>query len=160
MVSQKEAHKVLVFIADILESLRLQHWRVSLSDIPASLEEDDNTLASVHPTEGQYSASIRLGASWESEPDNVKVAALVHECCHLLHAIQVEVIRASLHASELLPEAVYKMMYEQFRIETERMVDHITQILMSNKNYEERWAEINNNWKRVKKDYPQITQGR
>jgi hypothetical protein len=106
----------------------------------ANETDDDNIIASIHPNEQMYEAQLRLGYAWARDLSEAEQAEiLVHEMCHLLHTSLENVVRISLFDSKYLPQAAYDLLMSQFKLETEKMTDHFTQLICKYCDAVDRW---------------------
>jgi Zn-dependent protease with chaperone function len=122
----EEADAVQLYLWELRDALGLQQWDVYLSSKAAAPE----CHASVFPTEGRWVAEVRVQKDFcTALDDDQKRAVLTHELLHLVHRDLTEVTRKSLLASGYLPHRVYRMHWEQLRLEAELMVDHLTSVV-------------------------------
>lgn len=121
----EQADATQLYLWDLRDALNLNHWDVYLSSRAA----DSDCHASVHPTEGRWVAEVRVRKDfWDLEDDH-KRSVLTHELLHLVHRDLGEITRKGLHVSGYLPQKVYRLVWEQTRLELELMVDHLTTVI-------------------------------
>lgn len=117
---------IQLYLWDLRAALRLDHWDVYLSAKAAA----SDCFASVFPTEGRYVAEVRVRPDfWTGLDADQKRMVLTHELLHLVHRSLTEATRKSLHTSGYLPRRTYALVWEQVRLESELMVDHLTGVI-------------------------------
>lgn len=87
--------------------------------------EDPEAWASIQAVEGRKVAWVNLSNDFPDQPSDIIHATLIHELLHLVHRDQTDVIEHGAPKSGMAP-AAYDVMYELFRLQTELMVDHLT----------------------------------
>ncbi|TYP82058.1 hypothetical protein [Blastococcus xanthinilyticus] len=122
----EQADAVQGYLWQLRDALNLSHWDVYLSSKAA----EPGCHASVLPCEGRYVAEVRIQKDfWTALDDDQKRSVLTHELLHLVHRALTEVPRKALHESGYLPQRAYRMLWEQIRLESELMVDHLPTVL-------------------------------
>jgi Zn-dependent protease with chaperone function len=122
----EQADAVQLYLWLLRDALNLSHWDVYLSSKAA----DTDCHASVLPTEGRWTAEVRINQHfWTRLDDTEKRSVLTHELLHLVHRGMSEVVRKSLHVSGYLPQGAYRLLWEQVRLESELLVDHLTTVI-------------------------------
>jgi hypothetical protein len=127
-ITEAEARNIQSYLDELKPLLGLQPWDVFVA-AEATDSEDDDAVASVHPTEGRRVAGVRIGPGWADQSAEVKRDTLVHELLHLVHRDQTDIIRCGLASSGYLPQPTFDLLWETFRLATEVMVDHLTGLL-------------------------------
>lgn len=113
------------YTAKLLRRLDLNYWRVWVAkDLPP-----DGCLLMIEPTDGRRVAMLYVSEGWwgNRSPDE-KRTDLTHECLHLAHHDQEEVIRRFKQKNGDVGEYAMSLVWDQFRVETERMVDSLSYV--------------------------------
>lgn len=114
------------YVAKLLRRLELNYWRVYVArDLPP-----EDSLLLIEPTDGRRVAMLYVSADWwDQQSAAEKRTDLVHECLHLAHHDQEEVIRRFKNNNGDVGPYAMGLVWEQFRIETERMVDSLSYVI-------------------------------
>lgn len=113
------------YVRDLLLRLDLNYWRV---EVAKNLPPED-CLLMIEPTDGRRIAMLYIGEQWwERDPDQKRID-LVHECLHLAHHDQEECLRRFKDGNGDIGDYVWSVVWSQFRIETERMVDSLSYVI-------------------------------
>lgn len=125
-ITTEQADAIQLYLWELRNALHLTHWDVFLGVKAAAA----NCHASIFPTEGRYVAEVRVQKDfWTALDADAKRAVLTHELLHLVHRGLTEVSRKTLHVSDYLPRRTYALVWEQIRLESELMVDHLTAVI-------------------------------
>ena len=114
------------YMAKVLVVLELNYWRVHVAkDLPP-----DGCLLMIEPTDGRRIAMLYVSETWlETRPAVDKRIDMTHEALHLAHHDQEEVIRRFKRTNGDVGEYAMSLVWEQFKMETERMVDSLSYVL-------------------------------
>lgn len=113
------------YVRRVLKRLDLGYWRVWVAkDLPP-----EDALLMIAPTDGRRYANLFVSEGWWDRTADEKRTDLTHECLHLAHHDQEEVIRRFKNDSGDVPPYAMGIVWDQFRIETERMVDSLSYVL-------------------------------
>lgn len=124
--SSEQCDAIQLYLWQLRNALKLDHWDVYLSSKAAA----PNCHASVFPCEGRWVAEVRVNRNfWTGLDDNEKRSVLTHELLHLVHRDLAEITRKGIFISGYLPDKVYRLVWEQTRLELELMVDHLTTVI-------------------------------
>ena len=128
-ISKDQARHVEKYCRKILKKLQIPMWKVWVAkDI-----SPENTQAMISPTDGRRIAMLYLSENWWSETDaEDKRTCLTHEMLHLIHHDQEEVIRRFKNTTGDISTYAMSLVWEQFRVETERMVDQLSYVIAPN----------------------------
>lgn len=114
------------YVEKVLLRLDLNYWRVYVA---CKLPPQD-ALLMIEPTDGRRVAMLYVSAEWwDDRTSEEKRTDLVHECLHLAHHDQEEVIRRFKNTTGDVGAYPMSLVWEQFRIETERMVDSLSYVI-------------------------------
>ncbi len=112
------------YMRRILKRLDLGYWRVYVSrDLPP-----DGCLLMINPTDGRRVAMLYVSESWWDGDSDHRID-LTHEALHLAHHDQEEVIRRFHRDNGDVGPYVLSLIWGQFKMETERMVDSLSYVL-------------------------------
>lgn len=125
-LSEDEVGQIDSYVRGLQERMGLQHWTVVVHD---DVDPEPDTDASIAPAEEAWVAHLRTGPCWPEIGAEDRRRVLVHEMLHLCHRAQTDVVRLGFPATDLIPEAAWKGLWHMFYIETERMVDHLSQVI-------------------------------
>jgi hypothetical protein len=114
------------YVAKVLVKLDLNYWRVYVAkDLPP-----EGALLMIEPTDGRRVALLYVSDGWwTSQSADEKRTDLVHECLHLAHHDQEEVIRRFKNNNGDVGTYAMSLVWEQFHVETERMVDSLSYVI-------------------------------
>lgn len=106
----------------LYEPLGIRGWELRWQNHPP---DDENAFAQVLPIEGRRLASVYLCNDFaERDPVDIHMV-LIHELIHLIHRDQTDTFRLGGHQAGMA-QAAYDVLHECLRIQTELMVDHLT----------------------------------
>lgn len=113
------------YVRKVLGRLDLGYWRVLVAkDLPPA-----DALLMIEPTDGRRIAMLYVSEGWWDRDAEEKRTDITHECLHLAHHDQEAVIRRWKDSTGDVAEYVLSLLWEQFRLETERMVDSLSYVL-------------------------------
>ncbi len=114
------------YVAKVLLALDLNYWRVHIArDLPP---EDARLM--IWPTDGRRIAMLYVSADWWDVADATeKRVEITHECLHLAHHDQEEVFRRFRNDNGDIGPYAMSLVWDQFKVETERMVDSLSYVL-------------------------------
>ncbi len=124
-MSERQHYCLHRYIRAVADSMGLQHWQLLLSNNPA---KSDDCIAHVDVCEGRHVATIYVCEEWMTLSNDERRHTIAHELLHLHHADLTDDIRLSLVKTSITqPE--YDVVWEQFRLGFERMVDDLAVII-------------------------------
>lgn len=125
-LTASQAAAIERYIRRLLRRLDLNYWRVAVSsDLPP-----EGAWLRIEPVDGRRFAMLLVSEHWWAEQSATeKRTDLTHECLHLAHHDQEEVIRRFKNTTGDVNEYAMSIVWEQFRVETERMVDSLSYVL-------------------------------
>lgn len=123
-LSQSQVRYVERYMSRVLKRLDLAYWRVWVArDLPPA---ECNLM--IEPTDGRRCAMLYVAEDWWSgSPDHR--TDLTHEALHLAHHDQEEVLRRFTRETGDVGPYAMGLVWSQFKIETERMVDSLSYVL-------------------------------
>lgn len=125
-LNAKQVRRIERYVAKLTRALDLSHWRVPVS---ADLPPEGARLA-IYPTEGRRLALLAVSAGWyENTPPSEKRSDLTHEVLHLATHDHVDVIRRFKNGNGDVGDYPMSLVYEQFVLQEERMVDSLSYVL-------------------------------
>jgi len=112
------------YMGKVLRRLDLSYWRVYVAkDLPP-----EGSRLMIEPTDGRRVAMLYIADDWWPTADDHRVD-ITHEALHLAHHDQEEVIRRfKTDNGDVGPYALH-LVWSQFKMETERMVDSLSYVL-------------------------------
>ena len=113
------------YVRDLLLRLDLNYWHVFVA---RNLPPEDAQLM-IEPTDGRRIAMLYIGEGWWDRDADEKRQDLTHECLHLAHHDQEECIRRFKNDNGDIGEYPWSIVWSQFRVETERMVDSLSYVI-------------------------------
>lgn len=125
-ITEAEADKISDYIKELQRRMKLEHWVVV---VELKQDPEPDIQMSITPAEGGWVAHLHTGDSWAEQGPEDRRRTLVHELLHLCHRAQTDVVRVGFPATELIPTATFDGLWRMFEVETERMVDHLTQLI-------------------------------
>lgn len=105
----------------LYEPLGLWGWEIHWKLEPC----EDECYAQVNAVEHRRCASVYVCGDFEKLPPHEIHMVLTHELIHLLHRDQTDTIRLGACQAGMAT-AAYDVLHELFRVQTELMVDHLT----------------------------------
>ncbi len=115
--------EVYQVVGRLMKTMNLPHWRIKLSREP----DDEDTGASIHPIDGQWVATMKLGIYWHTMTVADKRNSLVHELIHVHLQPMNDVMRLGLPV--ILGQPIYNTLWEPFRQQNEYAVDAISRFI-------------------------------
>lgn len=121
-----QARAIERYVRKVLYALDLNYWRVEVArDLPP-----EDCLFMIEPTDGRRMAMLYVCEKWYDErPPEKKRVDLTHECLHLAHHDQEEVFRRFKDSTGDVGSYPMSLVWDQFKVETERMVDSLSYVL-------------------------------
>lgn len=124
-LTTEQVDTINVYVRDLLLRLDLSYWRV---EVAKNLPPED-CLLMIEPTDGRRIAMLYIADNWwDRDPDQKRID-FVHECLHLAHHDQEECIRRFKNDNGDVGAYVWSVVWSQFRVETERMVDSLSYVV-------------------------------
>lgn len=122
----RQAAAIEKYVRRVLKALDLSYWRVHVArDLPP-----EDALLMIDPVDGRRIATLYVSERWWDEQDaEEKRTDLVHECLHLAHHDQEEVIRRFRRDNGDVGDYPMSIVWSQFKVETERMVDSLSYVI-------------------------------
>ncbi len=113
--------------ARIARALDLGHWKIFFTNDNVGPE---GAKCSIQPTDGRRIAALWVAADWweTTDPDD-KIVDLTHEVLHLAHHDAEHHIRQFFDNDGDLGEYVKSVIFAQFKVHLERMVDSLSYVL-------------------------------
>jgi len=125
-VTAAQVHAIERYVRKILYRLDLNYWRVYV----ACKQPPEGAQLMIWPTDGRRVAMLYVSENWWADQSaEEKRIDLVHECLHLAHHDQEEVIRRFKTNNGDVGEYAMGLVWEQFKVETERMVDSLSYVI-------------------------------
>lgn len=125
-VTAEQAGAIERYVEKVLLKLDLNYWRVYV----ATKLPPEDALLMIEPVDGRRVAMLYVSPGWwDDRTADDKRIDLVHECLHLAHHDQEEVIRRFKNTTGDVGSYPMSLVWEQFRIETERMVDSLSYVI-------------------------------
>lgn len=113
------------YVEQVLIHLELNYWKVWVAcDRPPA-----DCKMMIEPTDGRRVAMLYVQDDWVSQDAVSKRLDITHECLHLMHHDQEEVIRRFKNNQGDTSHYAMGIVWEQFEIETERMVDSLSYLM-------------------------------
>lgn len=101
---------------------------MNLTDLQSRPGDGSDCLLMIEPTDGRRCAMLYVAEHWWSgSPDHR--TDITHEALHLAHHDQEEVIRRFKRDQGDVGEYALGLVWSQFKVETERMVDSLSYVL-------------------------------
>lgn len=124
-VSRDTVRAIEAYLPELLLALELNYWRVYVAkDMPP-----ENALLMIEPTDGRRVAMLYVSEAWADRNPEEKRTDLTHECLHLAHHDQEEVFRRFKDRQGDTGTYPMSIVWDQFKVETERMVDSLSYVL-------------------------------
>lgn len=124
-VSKELVAAIESYVVEVLRILEITHWRVWVAkDLPP---EDAKMM--IEPTDGRRVAMLYVSPDWDNQQADQKITDILHECLHLIHHDQEYVIRRFKNEQGDVGHYAMSIVWDHFKIETERMVDQLSYIL-------------------------------
>ena len=125
-ITAEQVAAVEAYVRRVLLALELNFWRVYV----ATDEPPEDALLMIEPTDGRRIAMLYVSAGWwTGQTADEKRTDITHECLHLIHHDQEEVIRRFKNNTGDVSDYAMSLVWDQFEMETERMVDSLSYLL-------------------------------
>lgn len=112
------------YMRKILRRLELNYWRIFIArDLPP-----ERAKLMVEPVDGRRITPLYVADDWWDTTFDHRLD-LTHEALHLAHHDQEEVIRRFKNDNGDVGSYPMSIVWDQFKIETERMVDSLSYVL-------------------------------
>lgn len=121
-----QVRAIETYMRKLLAALELNYWRVYVAtDLPPP-----GALLMIEPTDGRRIAMLYVSEDWYAKQDATeKRINMTHEALHLAHHDQELVIRHFKDTTGDVATYPMQIIWDQFKVETERMVDSLSYVL-------------------------------
>lgn len=125
-LSGDQADAIEAYVRAVTFSLDLNYWRIHVS---TNLPPEGCHLM-IEPCDGRRLAMLFVSETWwtDRSPSEKRID-ITHECLHLAHHDQEEVIRRFVRNTGDVGSYAIGLVWEQFKVECERMVDSLSYVL-------------------------------
>lgn len=121
-----QADTIETYAAQVLLALELNYWRIHV----ATKLPPEDCLLMIEPCDGRRLAMLFVSPDWWAKRTvEEKRTDITHECLHLAHHDQEELIRRFVRNTGDVGSYAMGLVWEQFKLETERMVDSLSYVL-------------------------------
>jgi hypothetical protein len=125
-ITKAQIQHIETYMAKVLLALELNYWRVFV----AKDQPPEDCRLMIHPTDGRRIAGLFVsGEWWEDANPEEKRTDITHEALHLAHHDQEEVLRRFVRDQGDVGSYPMSIIWAQFKVETERMVDSLSYVL-------------------------------
>lgn len=125
-----EVDAILCYTYQILAVLRLSHYDIQVSDLPAGPDE----FASMQLTEGRFFGSMRVAEQWSSKTEDEKCGTIIHECLHLAHAHVNSALSSLLEDNPTISRELFDTISRVYMNGMEYLVDGLTLVVQDGYN--------------------------
>lgn len=123
-LTKSQVKYIQEYMKEVLVRLELNYWHVFVAKDLAP----EGCLLMIEPTDGRRVAMLYVSETWWNESPDHRLD-IVHEALHLAHHDQEEVIRRFKNDTGDVSPYALSIIWSQFKMETERMVDGLSYVL-------------------------------
>lgn len=135
-ITEEEAEAIAHFASEVAGYLSLPRYRFSVMTKPSHKD----ALASIKTISHRWVAEIRVHKDWMNRSSSERMAAIVHEVCHLLHRNVDHVINEE--AGQFMHEHEHQPILRRYRRETELMVDYLAMFISDFSTVQQSWDNL------------------